>query len=312
MGIRFRCHHCEHELHVKDFQAGRRGRCPECRGRLRIPETDAEYSLEVDHESSSSANDLESASVAATAERDTRKEVANLRKRERTAPENAREDLLPPTRSPARPTAAKSQPVKSRADSQASQKQDKSTAIASTQGSLSSQNVDEAETRVASEASERPSDSSTRQPPQALLDSPQATWYVRPATGGQYGPADNKALSQWLHEHRIGRDALVWRDGWPEWRSAATVFEDYFGQQAAMPTPLPAPEGHAEPAPSRGDTATENLAEPQSLSERNRLARKRRKRRNYVISIAVLAVLMLILILALVVVLMRPQSTIAL
>ncbi len=46
MGIRFRCHHCQVELHVKDFQAGRRGRCPECGGKFRIPAQDAEFSLD--------------------------------------------------------------------------------------------------------------------------------------------------------------------------------------------------------------------------------------------------------------------------
>jgi hypothetical protein len=46
VGIRFRCHHCEHELHVKDFQAGKRGRCPACQGRFRIPLSDADYSLD--------------------------------------------------------------------------------------------------------------------------------------------------------------------------------------------------------------------------------------------------------------------------
>ncbi len=37
MGIRFQCHHCHNRLHVKDFQAGRRSRCPECRSPFRIP-----------------------------------------------------------------------------------------------------------------------------------------------------------------------------------------------------------------------------------------------------------------------------------
>lgn len=311
MGIRFRCHHCEHELHVKDFQAGRRGRCPECRGRLRIPDADAEYSADVDHESSSSDNELESTSVAATAGRNKPKEVANLRKRERTMPQDAREELLTPSRPSASSTATKPQPVQSRAGRQELQKQSKNTATASTQDPPSSGKIDEAETKVSPDA-DRLSDSSTRQPPQALRDSPQATWYVRPATGGQYGPADNKAFSQWLHEHRIGRDALVWRDGWSEWRSAATVFEDYFDQQPTVPVPSPTQQDHIEFAPNRGGDAAENLAESQSLSERNRLARKRKRRRNYVISIAVLAVLMLILFIALLVVLMRPQSTIAL
>lgn len=45
MGIRFHCHHCDVELHVKDFQAGKRGRCPSCAGAFRIPLSDADKSL---------------------------------------------------------------------------------------------------------------------------------------------------------------------------------------------------------------------------------------------------------------------------
>lgn len=51
MGIRFRCHLCRAELHVKDYLAGKRGRCPECRGSFRIPAKDSEFSLRPDDRS---------------------------------------------------------------------------------------------------------------------------------------------------------------------------------------------------------------------------------------------------------------------
>jgi hypothetical protein len=47
LGVRFRCHHCERQLHVKQFQAGRRGRCPSCGGAFRVPLTDSDRSLEL-------------------------------------------------------------------------------------------------------------------------------------------------------------------------------------------------------------------------------------------------------------------------
>ncbi len=47
MGIRFRCHHCEKKLNIKRELAGRRGICPACQGRFRIPLQDCEFSGDV-------------------------------------------------------------------------------------------------------------------------------------------------------------------------------------------------------------------------------------------------------------------------
>ncbi len=48
MGVRFRCHHCEHQLHVKSNLCGRRGICPECGGRFRIPLANQPHSFDVE------------------------------------------------------------------------------------------------------------------------------------------------------------------------------------------------------------------------------------------------------------------------
>ena len=48
MGIHFVCHHCSFALHVKDFQAGKRGKCPQCKGSFRIPDNDASYSTAIE------------------------------------------------------------------------------------------------------------------------------------------------------------------------------------------------------------------------------------------------------------------------
>ena len=52
----------------------------------------------------------------------------------------------------------------------------------------------------------------------------EATWYVRPATGGQFGPANSEIMRIWLAEGRIAADTLVWRDGWRDWQEARSVF----------------------------------------------------------------------------------------
>jgi len=59
-----------------------------------------------------------------------------------------------------------------------------------------------------------------------LAEMPTAVWYVRPAAGGQYGPASGEVMRAWLVEGRVGVDSLVWREGWADWQEAGQVFPD--------------------------------------------------------------------------------------
>ena len=49
-------------------------------------------------------------------------------------------------------------------------------------------------------------------------------WYVRPPSGGQFGPAAGDLMRTWLSEGRVSADSLVWREGWRDWQEAGTVF----------------------------------------------------------------------------------------
>ncbi len=85
-----------------------------------------------------------------------------------------------------------------------------------------------AETAGAAEKREphRPSAVATPSPLAAndpLIGPPNVVWYVRPASGGQYGPAAPDVLRAWIAEGRVGPDALVWREGWREWQAAGEV-----------------------------------------------------------------------------------------
>jgi hypothetical protein len=51
-----------------------------------------------------------------------------------------------------------------------------------------------------------------------------AVWYVRPKSGGQYGPAPAAMMRQWVNESRVAADSLVWCEGWEQWRVARDVF----------------------------------------------------------------------------------------
>lgn len=85
----------------------------------------------------------------------------------------------------------------------------------------------------------------------AIAESPLATWFVRPPSGGQFGPARGEVMRKWLTEGRVTSDSLVWREGWADWLPATEVFPQ-LGKPAAaglfgVPTLSPGP-GATSPA----------------------------------------------------------------
>lgn len=138
MGIRFACHVCAKPLNIKQELAGKRGVCPECGSRFRIPNQDAETST----------------------------------------------PIVEKTRPPTRP----SEPAIS-----------------------------------------------------LIQDDPDAVWYVRPPSGGQYGPATGEMLRQWVDQGRVAASSLLWRDGWPQWRPAAEALAEIAEKLPGAGTPESAP-----------------------------------------------------------------------
>lgn len=71
-----------------------------------------------------------------------------------------------------------------------------------------------------------------------MMDDDQtATWYLRPPAGGKYGPADRQTLQQWIDEGRVASTALLWREGWAQWRTAAEALPD-LAEKLAQVQPL--------------------------------------------------------------------------
>lgn len=60
--------------------------------------------------------------------------------------------------------------------------------------------------------------------PDLMNDSAKAVWFIRPPTGGQFGPASANLLRQWIQEGRVTGDSYVWCEGWDNWQLAADVF----------------------------------------------------------------------------------------
>ena len=76
----------------------------------------------------------------------------------------------------------------------------------------------------------------------AIAEAPGAVWYVRPPSGGQFGPAAGEAMRGWIEGGRVAGAALVWRAGWQEWRTASSVFPHLAGASgggAPLAPPLP-------------------------------------------------------------------------
>ncbi len=58
-----------------------------------------------------------------------------------------------------------------------------------------------------------------------IAEAPQLHWYVLPPGSiTKYGPAQGEMMRTWIQQGRIAGDAMVWREGWPDWRVAASVF----------------------------------------------------------------------------------------
>ncbi len=178
MGIRFACHVCQKQLNIKRELAGRRGVCPQCQSRFRIPLEDAEQSTPVDAVrivQPETASRSAQAAAAVAAERKVATQVVSK----------------PAASEAASPDAAKS--LAQRPSSQeVDARQDAATSI--------------------------------------LEEEPNATWYVRPPSGGQYGPASTDELREWIGQGRIAASALLWRNGWPQWRDAAETLPELAGK----------------------------------------------------------------------------------
>jgi hypothetical protein len=196
MGLKFLCHLCEHPMHVKDFLAGKRGKCPQCGGSIRIPANGEEYSLPIlaDLKGTESANELANEVAAVTTTNDHRTHVASVVTSKATSTPNE-------TRTPSDRATSTTEPAKS-------------------SGSASSS------------APAKP----TSVIPEVISEAPNAAWYVRPPSGGQYGPAIGSVFWDWLNEKRVGESSLVWREGWGTWQTAKEVFPDFF-----RPSPITAP-----------------------------------------------------------------------
>ena len=101
-------------------------------------------------------------------------------------------------------------------------------------------------------------------PSDPLSQAPDVVWYVRPPTGGQFGPATGDVMRNWIAEGRVSPDSLVWREGWRDWQEASGVFDQLGAGEPDFPAAglLTQPAGtqaSARAAPRRHQSTTTSI-----------------------------------------------------
>jgi hypothetical protein len=192
MGIRFYCPN-GHRLHVKSFLAGKRGICPHCSARFRIPPES-----EIPRGSPKINPNLKAAASDESEEAEPEEAAAG-----EAAVGDSVERLLSAA---AAATTARDAPPETPPAWQPSPGVD------------------------------------------PIMEAPEAVWYVRPPSGGQYGPAKGEVMRRWVAEGRVSADSLVWREGWSDWVAAGPVFPKLNANYNANYTASDAPASAAYPA----------------------------------------------------------------
>ncbi|MCC6124596.1 MAG: DUF4339 domain-containing protein [Pirellulales bacterium] len=231
MGIRFYCPQ-GHKLNVKEFQAGRRGICPFCGEKILIPTRSSRPSSKEERQ----ARRAGAAALAMTS--------------------GTSETPIDAGNAPPPPLAANANFEPHGLESAGGSRASAPAWIAEIAGGNFAARAADSIAPPAEPAS--PEGSAAMQDP--LADSAEVVWYVRPPTGGQFGPATPEILRAWLAEGRIGTDTLVWREGWRDWREAGDVFPQLnlaFTDPLAVVNipPQPAIISRGEPTPAPADSS---------------------------------------------------------
>ncbi len=207
MGIRFKCHLCLSPLNVKNDLAKKRGVCPKCSGKFRIPIESQDYSLSLDSPVSYSTK--------AISELDSEVfETHSIAER----PSKAAPGLKIASESTSqKETPQKETPQKQTIQNQTGKPTEKPTEEKKIvqEPTLLKPAVQDLTNREPSENEETPSESDE-------------LYFVRPPSGGEYGPADKATIELWVTQRRITSETLICKLGASQWKKARDVFAELF------------------------------------------------------------------------------------
>ncbi len=205
MGILFSCPQCVRPLNVGDEFAGRPGLCPNCRQTIAVPRSSEIAQQEFRHRLEEWTRRQQPPTTQPQAES--------------TAMSAAHGKTPLPMSLPPLVTGHAGVPSPTPL-SEPERNQPEMDAV--TQIATESQQVAKALSAKFSASS-----------PASSHDSDHLVWFVRPAAGGQFGPASGKLLQQWMTEGRVTGDSYVWCQGWDDWQLAAEVFPAVSGTFSA-------------------------------------------------------------------------------
>jgi len=271
MGIHFVCHLCSYALHVKDFQAGKRGKCPNCNGSFRIPFADASYSFALE-------DGPDNPSVMRVREAFQKESQS----KKRSPSKNANLELKA---SDSVSITLESTPIGSSAPIDSRE-------IAS---------VSQAQSAVLTEndpkASENPKSESIEMP-DVLAIAVDAKWFVRPPSGGQFGPASSALLMNWITESRVTADSFLWREGLAQWQLASLLVPELFSSLHPVPAMATSPNeilsaDRSDAANTKSDIRLDGQPTIRSGAVLKKRMQKRRQQLTMVILLASVSLILL-------------------
>lgn len=202
MGIKFLCPN-GHKLHVKSFLASQRGVCPQCGEKFLVP--------------AQSLPDIR---------------VESLGTKESKRVSTATGGTSTKSSKSAKPTKTASITVPSE---EFEDRQDLTEMTGTTTVPVQVEPVPAIVAAAGSEIATAPA-ASTAVEADPIAQAPSAQWYVRIASGEQFGPAHGDLMQHWLTEGRVAADSLVWREGWAEWAVAGNIFRQLAHEIASPAT----------------------------------------------------------------------------
>lgn len=245
MGIRFYCPN-GHKLNVKEFQAGRKGICPYCGAKLQIP-TESTRASSKKRKRGTEPQVAMPPGAPSSAPAAVPVEAPGLQVRSAggaISPSPRVQPAIGDTAQPAIDYPPGQVPVVGGPGAGAAPGPSpvaaaENPAVAPAGGSPAASGarapveVAPAAPGAPAPADVAPAASSTVSDP--LTEAGDVVWYVRPASGGQFGPASSDVMRSWLEQGRVGADSLVWREGWNDWREASKVFPQLNAAQGESP-----------------------------------------------------------------------------
>jgi hypothetical protein len=140
----------------------------------------------------------------------------------------------------------------------------------------------------------RAGESENSQPPAVAV-----AWYIRPAAGGQFGPASTDVFQQWIADGRVAADSWVWRTGWTDWKPGAEALALFSNRPPVGPAVAMA--GAADALFDHDVLSATGPVEAGTAEARRREIRRRKRRTRTIsmilgmVALAVLVVLVVVL-----------------